>query len=451
MNALITRARATLLSPHDMAEPAWPDERADRAATSGWLIIAIFFGLLGTWAAFAPPNGAVVAQAVVKIDGNRKSVQHLEGGIVRELKVKEGDKVATGSVLLILDDAQARSEFEVLDKLHLTLALTETRLRLEQHGGTALALPDALKSRKEEPAVIAAWHDQINQLDARRREWLGQAEIVKQRIAQLQSQIAGSEAQAKGLKSQHDLMSQELASLQPLLKEGIVTRTRLLQLERSIAALDGQIGEATASTSRAQEGIAEQHQLDAQATNQRATAIAQELRDVQMRLAEVTPKLSNARAVHERTLVRAPYAGRVVDLNVFAVGAVIGRGEKLMDIVPEDQSLIVEAKIAVEDIAEVAPRATAEVRLTGYKQQTTPALRGHVLHVSADRLTDNRTGSPYYVCNIQIEESELEALPQVKLYPGMPASVMLPTTSRTALQYLISPLRSSFDKAFRER
>ncbi len=138
MNALITRARATLLSPHDMAEPAWPDERADRAATSGWLIIAIFFGLLGTWAAFAPLNGAVVAQAVVKIDGNRKSVQHLEGGIVRELKVKEGDKVATGSVLLVLDDAQARSEFEVLDKLHLTLALTETRLRLEQHGGTAL-------------------------------------------------------------------------------------------------------------------------------------------------------------------------------------------------------------------------------------------------------------------------------------------------------------------------
>ena len=187
MNALITRARATLLLP----DRIWPNLLGRMSAQTGQRpvagsIIAIFFGLLGTWAAFAPLNGAVVAQAVVKIDGNRKSVQHLEGGIVRELKVKEGDKVATGSVLLVLDDAQARSEFEVLDKLHLTLALTETRLRLEQQGGTALALPDALKSRKEEPAVIAAWHDQINQLEARRREWLGQAEIVKQRIAQLQ-------------------------------------------------------------------------------------------------------------------------------------------------------------------------------------------------------------------------------------------------------------------------
>ena len=246
-------------------------------------------------------------------------------------------------------------------------------------------------------------------------------------------------------------MEQELDSLKPLLAQGIVTRPRLLQLERSIAALDGQIGEAGGSVARAEQSIAEQRQLEIQARNQRMTAITQELRDVQMRLAEVLPKLTNVRSIHARTIVRSPYRGRVVGLNVFAVGAVIGRGEKLMDIVPEDERLVLEARIAVEDINEVRPGAAAEVRLTGFKQQTTPALRGQVTSVSADRLTDPRTGAPYYTVNVQIDEAELAALPDIKLYPGMPANAMIPTASRTALQYLTAPLFASFDMALRER
>ncbi len=434
------------------AHPVVPfDDTAERAASRGWLIIAVFFGLLGSWALLAPLNGAVVAQAVVKTDGNRKSIQHLEGGIVKELRIKEGDQVAEGDVLIVLDDSQARTELDVLDQLHVGLQLTQARLRLELDGGDELGLPPALAGQANETGVLAAWRDQRGQLLARRREAAGLAELVAHRIAQLESQIGGAEAQSKGLRDQHASLAQELASLQPLLAQGIVTRTRLLQLERSIAAMEGQIGEVNGSISRAQQGIAEQRQLDAQNRNQHSTAVAQELRDVQMRLAEVIPKLANARIVQARMHVRAPYAGRVVGLSVFAVGAVIGRGEKVMDIVPDNEALIVEARIAVEDVADVTPESPAEVRLTAYKAQTTPTLQASVVSVSADRLTDGRTGAPYYAANIRINEGQLDALTNVKLYPGMPATVMVATSSRSALQYLTGPLFASLNLAFREK
>jgi HlyD family type I secretion membrane fusion protein len=450
MTQVIQLRTATVPRPVNRA-PRRHDDSADNAGYIGWLIIVIFFGLLGSWAFVAPLNGAVVAPAEVKISGNRKSLQHLEGGIVKELRVREGDKVAAGDTLLVLDDHQARSEHEVLAQLETVLRLTELRLMLEQDGGTQLSLPPQLALRARDPSVAAAVRGQIAQVEARRRETEGQAEIIKQRIVQLESHIGGAEAQRRALRNQLKSMQQELASLQPLLLQGIVTRVRLLQLERSIAVLDGQIGEADSNIARAQQAIAEQRQIDAQNRNQRATAVGQELRDVQMRLAEVVPKLANAEAVHQRTVVRAPYAGRVVGLNVFAVGAVIGRGERLLDIVPDDGSLIIEARIAVEDVTDVANEAPAEVHLAGYKQQLTPALRGQVVSISADRLTDGRSGAPYYVANIQIDEADLQALPDTKLKPGMAATAIIPTTSRTAMQYLLSPLWSSFNQAFRQR
>ncbi len=428
-----------------------PDDSVETAAYQGWLIIAVFFGVFGTWALFAPLNGAVVAPAEVKISGNRKSIQHLEGGIVKELRVKEGDTVSAGDTLLVLDDNQAAAERDVLEQLNTVLRLTEARLRTEQDGGEQLVLPAEFIKRARDRTVVAAWADQKTQFEAHRTENGGQIDIIKERIGQLSSQISGSQAQLASLRSQHASTQQELESLKPLLAQGIVTRTRLLQLERSIAAFEGQIGEANSNIARSQQAIGEQRQIEVQSRNQRASAIAGELRDVQMRLAEVVPKLVNARTVHDRTIVKAPYAGRIIGLNVFAVGAVIGRGEKVLDIVPQTGSLIVEARIGVEDITEIAAGAPAIVHLTGYKQQTTPALRGRIVHVSPDRLTDNRTGTPYYLADISIDDGDLAASPQIKLQPGLAATAMIPTSSRTALQYLLGPLWSSFNRAFRER
>jgi len=188
-----------------------------------------------------------------------------------------------------------------------------------------------------------------------------------------------------------------------------------------------------------------------QLENDHLAEIAKDLRETQAKLLEVIPRRANAKAVLKRIEIRTPYTGRVVGLNVFSVGGVINRGDKILDIVPDRESLVLEAQIGVEDITEVHPGMGADIHLTAYKQRITPAVHGRVLQVSADRLTDNRTGAPYYTAQIEADEADLAALPQIKLYPGMPASVMIQTVQRTAFDYLVGPLAMSFDRAFRQR
>ncbi|MGE0701903.1 MAG: HlyD family type I secretion periplasmic adaptor subunit [Hyphomicrobiaceae bacterium] len=431
--------------------PAPADDSADTAGFGGWLIIAVFFGLAGTWSLFAPLNGAVIAEGVVKVDGSRKAIQHLEGGIVRRLLVKEGDAVRAGQPLIELDDTEHAAGFEVLDDTAIALKLSEARLEAEQTDAKTFQLPRSLAARLREPRVTEAWRAQTALFEARRREHIEESAIVDERMGQLATQIQGSKAQLAGLQSQQVSMQEELATLRPLLDKGIVTRQRLLQLERTLASLSGQIGEATASIAKAEQAISEQRRLGVQSRNQRATAVAQELRDVRMRLAEVLPKLASARVVRDRTVVRAPYKGTVVGLAVFANGAVVGRGERLMDILPDGDELIVEARIGINDVTDVAKGATAEVHLTGYSQKTTSALAGEVVHVSADRLVDSRTNAPYFTVTIKLDGSGLERLGRERLLAGMGASVTIPTTARTAIEYLIEPLRASFSRALRER
>jgi HlyD family type I secretion membrane fusion protein len=231
----------------------------------------------------------------------------------------------------------------------------------------------------------------------------------------------------------------------------LVTRPRYLQLERSGTALEGQAAEAEASIAKARQAIAEQRQQMAQLDNDRMADIAKDLRETQAKLLEVIPRRANAQAVLSRIQIRAPYTGRVVGLDVFSVGGVINRGDKILDIVPSQASLVVEAQIAPEDISEVHPNMAADIHLTAYKQRITPVVRGKVIQVSADRLTDNRTGNAYYTAMIEVDEQELSKIPGVKLYPGMPATIMVPTIERTAFDYIVGPFVMSFTKAFRQR
>jgi HlyD family type I secretion membrane fusion protein len=430
---------------------AGPSDSMRTAALAGWIIIGLFFGVLGTWAVSAPLNGAVVANGVVKVEGNRKSVQHLDGGIVKELRVKDGDKVKAGDVVIVLDDSQARAEYEVLSQQYLVLRLTEERLRAEYNWGTELVLPVDLTDRADDPDVKSIWRGQIHQFESRLAAVEGQRSVIKKKIAQLESQIKGAEAQVKAYQTQFESVQNELESIGPLVKQGLIARPRFLQLERSGAALEGQAADMVASIAKARQAIAEQMQQMAQLDNDRMTDISKDLRDTQAKLLEVIPRRMNAQAVLGRIEIRSPYTGRVVGLNVFSVGGVINRGDKILDIVPEEESLIVEAQIAVEDIIELHPKMRADVHLTAYKQRITPVVHGELIQVSADRLTDNRTGSPYYVVLIRIDEKELALIPDAKLYPGMPATVMIPTIERTAFDYVLGPLAMSFNKAFRQR
>ncbi len=420
-------------------------------AAAGWLILLLFFGGFGTWAATAPLHGAVVAPGVVKVEGNRKSVQHLDGGIVRELHVKEGDKVEAGEVLIVLDDTQARAEFQVLSQQYAVLRATEERLKAELNRAPRLVMTPALAREADNPDLPAIWSAQVDQFESRRAALEGARQVIREKIAQLEHQIEGLQATLAAYEQQIASVRMEMAEIKPLVEKQLITRPRYLQLERSGTQLEGQAADTRATIARARQAIAEQRQQMAQLDNDRMEEITRELRDTQAKLLEVIPKLANAKAVLGRMEIRAPYSGRVVALTVFSVGGVIGRGETIMDIVPAEDSLVVEAQVAVEDISDVRPRMRAEIHLTAYKQRVTPMVAGEVVRISADRLTDQKTGQPYYVALLRMNQQQLAELRQVHLYPGMPAQVMIPTEERTAFDYLVGPLVQSFNASFRQR
>jgi len=433
----------TIATAYGVAEP---EESLRKYAAAGWITLVLFFGVFGVWSMIAPLNGAVVAPAIVKVEGNRKNVQHLDGGIVKQLNVKEGNHVKAGDVLILLDDTAARANYEVLAQQYKVLRATEARLTAEFNGETEFAPP--LNAPQDEKGI---WEAQRRQFESQQAALDGQRRVLQEKIHQLNAQIAGDENQIVAFKHESSSVHQELATISPLVDKGLIAAPRRTQLQRTGYGLDGQIAETTADMARAHQAIAEQMQQIAQIENQHVTDVSKDLQDTQAKLLDVIPRVADAKAVLDRTQIRSPYTGRVVGMNVFGVGAVIGKGEKILDIVPENDGLTVESRVAVEDISDVHPGMQAEVHLTTYKQRITPVIHGNVIDVSADRLTDERTGTPYYNAIIQVDQKELAKLPSIQLYPGMPAMVQIPTVERTAFDYIIGPLTASFSNAFRQK
>lgn len=418
---------------------------------AGVAIMGVFFLGLGGWAAFAPLNSAVIAQAVVKVEGNRKSVQHLEGGIVRELRVKEGDRVDAGQVVILLDDTQAKAVVDVLSKQYAELTAHEARLIAERDNSPSIRFPQDLLSHRTETEVASIIDGQTNLFNSRRTALHGQIDVLNKKIAQAREQIIGYEGQLSSYKRQLESTREENKGLRDLFKRGYVTRQRMLELERAEFVLEGQVADMSASVVRSQQLIEELKVQILQTQSDRMAQVANDLRDVQVKLLEVGPRLAAARETLKRTEIRSPYSGVVVGLTVFSVGGVIGPGEKIMDVVPEKGGLIVEATVNPEDVKDVHVGMRAEVRLIAYKQRSIPIIHGDVVQVSADRLTDAKTGIGYYLAQVKADEKELAEMKQVRLAPGMPATVMIPTGERTALDYLLRPLYESISRSFREK
>jgi len=378
-------------------------------------------------------------------------VQHLEGGIVKELRVKDGSTVNAGDILVVLDDTQAKAEYEVWSQQYAVLRATEARLLAELGGNSAMIMPADLAQRRDDPYIQDIWAGQVKQFDARMQTIEGQRSMLREKVNQLQSQIDGAVAQVRAYTDQIQSVKAEAESIAPLVEKNLLPKPRLLQLERTAFGLEGQIADARANIAKFNQAVTEQRLQIAQLDNDRMTEVTRDLRETQARLLEVIPKRMNAESVLGRMVIRSPYAGRVVGLAVFSVGGVIQRGEKILDIVPDQELLAVEAQVAVEDISEVHPDMPAEIHLTAYKQRIVPTVRGTVVQVSADRLTDPKTNAPYYTAIIKLDGKDLAALPQVKLYPGMPAMVMIPTGARTAFDYVVGPLVMAFDQSFRQK
>lgn len=440
---------ATLQPPPPLA-PVSPSPPVSRFIVAGGLVIVLFFGGFGAWASLAPLASAAIAQGTVRAEGNRKTVQHLEGGIIGELLVREGDRVAAGQTLIRLDTTAAQSRFEAVRHQRDLYEASQARLLAEQAHAGRLVFPADLEARRGAPRVATLLANQEEIFATRRQSYAGQRDILQKRIEQLGSQIAGLEAQIVSAERQLELIASEQKTVEDLVRKGLERQPRLLDLQRRAAALEGSRAESRAEIARAEQTIGETELRILALDDEQSEKVAAELEKAQAELARTEEELIAAEDVLRRRVIAAPFAGTVVDLKFFTPGGVISPGAPILDIVPTDDRLLIEAQLSPLDIDVVHPGLPAEIRLTAYRQRNTPSLYGHLLQVSADRFVDERSGAPYYKALVEVPASELARAGDVGLYSGMPTEVMIKTGERTFLDYMMQPVRDSFARAFNE-
>lgn len=415
-------------------------------------VIALFFGGFGIWSVTATLASAALAPGTVSPDGSRRTIQHLEGGIIADIRVAEGSRVRAGDVLMVLEDVSADASVDLLVGRRRALAAARARLSAEEAGESEITFPawlseDGLSEDGAAAGILAAERDRFA---ARRASRAGLVEVMERRIAQYRAEIAGLEAQIDARSLQLDLIAEEIGSVRTLLEQGLERRPRLLALQRTEADIMAARAENRAGIARARQAIAQTEaeilNLDRQAREE-ATA---ELAGIRAELSAVQDRLRAARDVLTRTIITAPLDGEVVDLRFTTLGGVVGAGEPILDIVPANEELLVEARIAPTDIDAVHPGLEARVILSSYAQRNLPRLSGTVRTVSADALVDEATGRTYYLARISVDKDDLAALDGVELVPGMPAEVAVVTGERTPFDYLADPFLDSFRRAFKE-
>lgn len=416
----------------------------------GLLVLFLFFGVFGSWAAFAPLDSAAVASGIVSVDTNRKTVQHLEGGIVGAILVRDGDVVEAGQVLIRLDETQARASYDLLYGRWTSAKALEARLLAERDSKDGITFPAELLDRGQDAEVAELISGQINIFEARISALAGQIAILEQRVAQYAEEIKGLEGEIASQDTQLGLIKQEIDDVTTLYEKGLALKPRLLALQRNFAEIEGERNKNRAQIARARQSIGEtrlqMNDLKATQTNE----VVQELRDVQTELFDLSERLSAARDVLSRTEIRAPLAGTIVGLKMHTTGGVIVPREPLLNIVPSGDSLLIEARVDPADIDIVKVGLPAQVRITAFSQRDTPPIDGKVIAVSADRLTDERTGQDYYLARVELTGDLQKALKGAPLHPGMQAEVMIVTGARTALDYLFKPITQSMNRALRE-
>ncbi len=420
----------------------------------GYLVILILFGGLGGWSAYAMIDSAAMAPGLVTVESYRKAVQHLEGGIVQELTVREGDTVQAGDIVARLDDTQFSSQLEAVRSQLAALRALEARLIAERDGLDEVVLPPTLIQTTEtvvvDPRVNEFISVQRQVFEARRADLTGRIEVLEQRIEQLQEQVTGLDARERSLVRRIDLYNDELSGLRSLFDEGMGDKIRLRALDRDLAEVEGELAAVRSDRNRARLQIAETRLQIAQTQREAHRDVVTELSAVQERLFEA---LEQARGLEDRvrrTAVRAPATGRVVGLDVHTVGGVLAPGERLMDIVPQDEPLVIDARVLPQDIDRVFAGLEAQVRFTAFNFRTTPTVTGRVMTLSADSLTDPQTGMSYFLARVEVSDSERQKLGEVVLLPGMPAEVMIITGERTLLDYIMRPLSDALARSFRE-
>ncbi|WP_256573717.1 HlyD family type I secretion periplasmic adaptor subunit [Pseudomonas sp. NFACC04-2] len=414
----------------------------------GYLMLLVTFGLFGGWAALAPLDSSALAPGVVTVKSYRKTVQHLEGGIVRELRVHDGDLVKTGDVLLVLDNTQARSEMETTRSQLIAALQLQARLEAERD---ALSEPVAVPTLDPaDPRVQEARDSEARIFQTRRTSLLGEIGLQEKTIGQIEEQIRGFKAIIASKQMLAASYQDEIVDLRALLAEGYVDKQRLREQERSLARLQTEIAESQSEIAQARVHVDEAQLKILQLKKAFASEVAGLLGDARTKVYELRERLATLQDRDQRTDILAPESGMVMGMTVHTLGAVVSPGTALLDIVPANEELIVEAQVSPMDIDRIALGKLADIRFSAFKSSTTPVIEGRLVQISADRLINKDTGTAYYLARVALTDKGRQTLGNLTLVPGMPVEVLVNTGARTLLQYLMQPASNVFARSLIE-
>ncbi len=436
---------ASLLSQND-GDPKTRSELL-RQTRRMLLPLALVAGLVAAWSVTAPLSGAVVANGQVKVELNRKTVQHQEGGIVREILVRDGQHVRAGQPLVVVGDVRSDSELSLLQDQLRAARVRSARAEAEASLQVRFALPVDLAGQPEAAGHFAREHTLFT---ARRRTLDEQVVALEKQIREANAQAAALESQIAATENSARYSTEELEINNKLVREGFISRARMLELQRGASDYSAKVGEYRSDLAMSHQRVGELESRIAQARNQYQQQAADELKDASAKARELEERLRPSQDQVERQIVRSPVDGEVMSMHVSAIGEVLGPRQPILDVVPGNEKLVIEARIHPQDIDHVHKDAPAEVRLSAFDARAVPMLPAKVLFVSPDRVTQPETNESWFVATIEVDAASLKNYPQVHLQAGMPAELFVTTPDRTLFQYLTKPLNLFAARAMRE-
>jgi HlyD family secretion protein len=417
----------------------------------GLSVVILLAGGLGGWASTAQISGALIAPGSIVVESNVKKVQHPTGGVVGEVRAHDGDLVKAGDIVVRLDDTVTKASLAIVTKNLDGLWARAARLEAEQRGLDKITFPPMLTDRASDPEVKAVMASEAKLFEVRVNGRSGQKAQLRERIVQLNEEIAGLSAQEKAKDQEIELVQKELTGVSDLYDKHLVQMSRLTTLQRDAARLSGERAQYIASRAQAKGKITETELQIIQVDKDVVSDVSKDLRETNDKIGEFVERKVTAEDQLRRVDIRAPQDGMVLQSSVHTVGGVITAGDAIMLIVPQADDLQVEAKVAPQDIDKLQVGQKTLLRLSAFNQRTTPELNGVVTRVSPDTTTDQRTGQSTYTIRVSMPAAEIARLGDVKLIPGMPVEAFVQTGDRTLLSYLIKPLNDQLMRAFREK
>ena len=452
----LTPVRSSYVAPTFGGDELLPidpalQRRMRRPMIVGAAIIGVLVLGLGLWASLTPLATGITASGEVRVESNKKTLRHREGGTVRQILVQEGQHVRASQPMILFNDVEARASYDVLQNQVDSLQVQAARFTAEATNRPTLEFPPEVMGRMSDPRVAGMVRDQQFLFTTRSQLFESQNSVLSQRLDQIQTQVGGQQAQVASVDEQISLTKEEMAGYQTLYDKGFAPKPLILRYQRSLADLQGRKGSLLSDIARLRQQGGETRMQVSANRDTRTSQAAEGLRDAQTKLADTLPRLAAAKEMLDATVVRAPVDGYVFNLTQFTVGGVTGPGEVLLDVVPANAPIVVTAMIEPKDIDKIREGMDAQVRFTGLNQRWHGPMKAKVVLVSADKMVNEKSGASFYRADLRIDSKELTKLKRsAQITPGMPAQVMVVTGEKTVMGSLISPITDTLHGALHD-